>query len=644
MGWDQKLFGVVYRAFRRKRGSDARGAAYLLEPARTRLTLFGAAVARRKIEIGVAENDGGRSGTTLLLPAALTLAPHAADNESAYILRVALSATSLRLDLSPVESLSEIERATFMLLCLPATLAALDEDLPGVAVLLSALSPHALASRPPLEKLSSRAAVLEALTRHRLGVSWPALEAVCSRETIERARQAAVDLGDATSITRGAIELSAGVRPSDVAPVVLWGTTRYDVRESARIGEHDSQTPDASGTERKGKTREGVRRVTLEDASLEDNPLTHVFEKIQTVEEHSGGRKTVDGSDELAAHGDALDEITMREVVRSRERAHSVYRADVTFDDEVTGGEVADAEAHDGIAYDEWDEKAGVYRKAHCRVFVSQASRPADLPGALGAIRDVVRKNVRYIHDLESRFERIERARRERGRQTDGTDVDTDSMVERYGALAAGHTGEDRLYVARRPHVRDLAVLILLDASLSSDAWVGGKRILDVAKEAVIVVGEALSRLTVQAGVAAFFSNTRRDCRFVIVKRFDTERQTETPQLATVTPTGYTRIGPALRHGAFMLEETGARKKLLLMIGDGKPTDFDRYEGRYGVSDVRRAVSEAEQRGVHTFALAIDRSARPELPRMFGPNGYHVLAHPSDLSGALGRVCADLAR
>ena len=32
------------------------------------------------------------------------------------------------------------------------------------------------------------------------------------------------------------------------------------------------------------------------------------------------------------------------------------------------------------------------------------------------------------------------------------------------------------------------------------------------------------------------------------------------------------------------------------------------------------------------------------LPQMFGPKGFEVLARPEDLVGALGRVCADLAR
>ncbi len=646
MGWDEKLFGIVYRALRgrKKTAEEQRGAA-LLAPIRARLHFFAAGIAGRKVEIGVAEDVGRRSGTRLLLPPAIALAPDPETNERAYLLRAAIDATALRLALEPERVLSPAERAAFSLLALPAVLAALDDDLPGARAHLDALAPFALAARPALARMPPAAARIEVLTRLELGMTWGDLARETSPEVLRRAREIhAVGRRDRSSIMEALADLTAGVRDSDVVPVVLWGTTGYDPGASRSAVAPSGQTPDATGTERKGKTREDLRVIALDESPLEENPMTHSFEKVHTVEEYSGGRKKTDATDELAAHGDALDEIEMREVVRSRERPRSLYRAEVTFEGDQAAPDVADAAIEGGIPYDEWDEGAHAYRKAHCRVFVSHARRPVDLAATLGNIRAIVQRNARNVRDLESRFELIERARRERGRQPDGPDIDVDAIVERHGSLAAGHTGEDKLYVGRRPHVQDLAVSILIDASLSSDAWVANRRVLDVAKEAVFVLAEALSNLTIQASVAAFYSNTRRDCRYVIVKPFEAEWQPATATLATVTPTAYTRIGPALRHGAALLEATGARRKLLLMVGDGKPTDFDRYEGRYGIADVRQAVRESEQRGIHTFALAIDETARRQLPQMFGPKGYEVLRRPGDLVLALGRVCADLAR
>jgi nitric oxide reductase NorD protein len=101
--------------------------------------------------------------------------------------------------------------------------------------------------------------------------------------------------------------------------------------------------------------------------------------------------------------------------------------------------------------------------------------------------------------------------------------------------------------------------------------------------------------------------------------------------LTTLTPTGYTRIGPALRHGIALLQHQQAARKLLLLISDGKPTDYDRYEGHYGIADVRQAIREAHQARIHTYALAVDVQAKRYLPQMFGSGNFQILPRPGHL-------------
>ena len=38
----------------------------------------------------------------------------------------------------------------------------------------------------------------------------------------------------------------------------------------------------------------------------------------------------------------------------------------------------------------------------------------------------------------------------------------------------------------------------------------------------------------------------------------------------------------------------------------GKPNDYDRYEGRYGIEDVRKALSELNHAYINSYALAIE--------------------------------------
>ncbi|MBM3225032.1 MAG: hypothetical protein FJZ47_14685 [Candidatus Tectomicrobia bacterium] len=54
-------------------------------------------------------------------------------------------------------------------------------------------------------------------------------------------------------------------------------------------------------------------------------------------------------------------------------------------------------------------------------------------------------------------------------------------------------------------------------------------------------------------GIGGFYSYTRRDCRFVLLKEFTAPWASCTGVLASLEPMGYTRMGPALRHGIHLL-------------------------------------------------------------------------------------------
>jgi nitric oxide reductase NorD protein len=64
------------------------------------------------------------------------------------------------------------------------------------------------------------------------------------------------------------------------------------------------------------------------------------------------------------------------------------------------------------------------------------------------------------------------------------------------------------------------------------------------------------------------------------------------------------------------------------VVTDGRPTDYNRYEGRYGDASV------------DVFALAIDAQARGHLQEMFGRGRYAVLPRPDGLAEAMADVYA----
>lgn len=113
-------------------------------------------------------------------------------------------------------------------------------------------------------------------------------------------------------------------------------------------------------------------------------------------------------------------------------------------------------------------------------------------------------------------------------------------------------------------------------------------------------------------------------------------------RIAALKPGYYTRIGAAIRHASAELRRQPNRKKLLLVLTDGKPNDIDHYEGRFALEDSRRAVTEARRSSINTFAVTVDREAKSYVPAMFGQNGYSVVGNISRLPAALPAIYRNL--
>lgn len=377
-------------------------------------------------------------------------------------------------------------------------------------------------------------------------------------------------------------------------------------------------------------------KLPIRDA---ENPLVHAFEKVRTLDDYIGGKKLLDGSDELEEQLEALQELDLRKVIRTRERADSLYRADVMLEagvgdleDDDEGGRVAE------FTYDEWDSAARGYKKDWCKVFVETRARAPQGDAVQSYVREVRRRNAGQIRELRKLFEEFTYVRRWRTRQPDGPEIDIDAVVDHHAALRSGHTPSPFVYLSQRPRERDFATLVLLDSSLSTDSWMKNRRVIDVLKESMLVLGDVIAEHHDRLAIGAFHSNTRKHCSYVEVKRFDESWSSCQSKLVGLHPTGYTRIGPALRHGTHLLSEVKARKKLLLLISDGKPTDYDRYEGRYGIEDIRQAIREGSSDHVTIRALAIEAQAKFYLPQMFGTGNFHILPDP----GLLARTLAEI--
>lgn len=115
-------------------------------------------------------------------------------------------------------------------------------------------------------------------------------------------------------------------------------------------------------------------------------------------------------------------------------------------------------------------------------------------------------------------------------------------------------------------------------------------------------------------------------------------------RIGALKPGYYTRIGPAVRHAAAELAGQPQRKKLLLVLTDGKPNDVHHYEGRFAVEDTRKAVREARRQGIAVFGVTVDAGAQSYFPALFGRGGYAIVGNIRRLPAALPAIYRQLAR
>jgi nitric oxide reductase NorD protein len=239
--------------------------------------------------------------------------------------------------------------------------------------------------------------------------------------------------------------------------------------------------------------------------------------------------------------------------------------------------------------------------------------------------------------EIRRRFEML-RARRVHARHlVDGDEIDIDALVEAQADFRAGLPLSQRIYQAQRRIERDLAILVLDDASGSTDSWIAGhRRVIDVEREALLLVCIALDGLAQPYAVQAFSGEGPHAVVVHEIKRFGEPHDARvTRRIAGLEPERYTRAGAALRHATAALMREPAQHRLLVMLSDGKPNDVDHYEGRYGVEDLRQAVTEAKLQGISPFCLTIDRQAATYLPKVFGAGNYALLPRPELLPNVL---------
>ena len=382
----------------------------------------------------------------------------------------------------------------------------------------------------------------------------------------------------------------------------------------------------------KSKAVEEVITIEVDKKQQEDYVLLHNFEKVETAEEFNGTWRDFDGSDELEDHQEALKELNMKFTVRVDDMSHSVYQSD--FIENTTISESAEMDSKGfHLLYNEWDFSKRIYKENFCKVYPKSQQKTDS-----NYYKNTITKNASTLMGLRKMLTNVNNKMQQQKRQTQGDEFDIDAITDLYVDVHSKRTPSEKIYISNRKKEKDLSILILLDISLSSDGYADGNRVIDVEKEVSILFGEILNEFDIDFSIDSFYSKTRNFSTYLTLKDFDENWNSAKHKIGAVEPNGYTRIGAALRHAGARLDSRKTKNKWVILISDGKPNDYDKYEGKYGINDVKQALRELNGRNINSYALAIEAQAKYYLPQMFGQNHYQILTTPVELLNSLVKL------
>lgn len=690
----------VHRRAHRRHDGAARVADF--DADRHRLVLYYRAMAGRACELVPYDDDVDvwqhpDTATTVRLPARAPLLPAPGPHRSAAWYRVALTHRAMHqaggtfgLDLDREEPLFVRHRPSAnrhgvphleqFLRCFSRTALAVEvlavlEDLridtaamrrfPGLAPAYTAAMRAALRDRPDPGTLPPRAAVAEALVRFTLG----------AREVV-LAKSAVPALALVTGIARRLLDPRASVESTAEATIrvysALAGLPNVAVGEDAIIArfddliEPDVEAPaitaiaqelrlegdelfdvrfvpvrfrDVPGPRYLGQAASGM---PLQEAILRMTPIGGI-EEAPDADEDGYSAKSIQ-----AERGDADVTAAGRPEPPPEPLPHD-HGPDLDGHHHAVEGALR-ATGKGEFRYPEWDEVAGRYLPDWCLVRVRESREVRSAAGH----REALARHGYLLPGLVRQLERMHAAGRDLAtRQPYGHDLDLDACIEAMVDLRTGVDPRTAVFSAFAMRVREVAVAIAVDLSSSTaerlpDSGDSGRpaRILDLQRDAVALLSEALERVGDSYGIYGFSGTGRADCRISVVKELGERRSpTMLHRLQGLHPDHTTRMAPAIRHLARRLESHPAASRIMLIISDGRPFDLD-YGQRYGdgavvsyaLADTGRALDEARRRGVWPYLITVDPDGSDYLADICDPAEYHVIADPRDLPAAVGEL------
>jgi nitric oxide reductase NorD protein len=298
----------------------------------------------------------------------------------------------------------------------------------------------------------------------------------------------------------------------------------------------------------------------------------------------------------------------------------------------------------DPYRYQEWDYHVQLYRPDWSTVLERRQERgDPEVMNEILTKHKPIASRIRHLIDALQPQGVVRR----RGYE-EGEELDLNAAVRAMIDIRRGVMPDPRINIRITRHIRDLAIVVLMDLSQSTNDHIDkddpeSPTVLELTREATGLLAWAIDSIGDAFAVHGFASDGRHDVQYFRFKDFNQSYEDEAKsRLAGMRGGLSTRMGAALRHAGWHLTQQSAQKRMVLLITDGEPADIDERDPQYLRHDTKKAVEDLAAKGIYTYCLTLDPMADRYVARIFGENNYSIVDHVERLPERLPAVFAAL--
>ncbi len=379
-----------------------------------------------------------------------------------------------------------------------------------------------------------------------------------------------------------------------------------------------------------------IKNTKLNKNKKNKNSLNSLFDYQKTIDKYT--KKSNKYSNNNTDDTKSITKTTIEYSIKDNTQTSQILQYDIINKSKINNIENKKTQFKK-VVYKEWDFRLKKYKKNWCSVFEKKIYIQKASIKNLNDLDTIIKKYKKEITLFKQKILFILNKKTFIKRQKNGN-LDIDAIIDNYANIKKDTL--DKIYTYKKNNKINISIIILIDSSLSTDSYINNEKTITSLKILTLFLSLGIKNIIKNYLIATFNSNTRHDCKYIKLKDFHENITKHKLNIIKITPNGYTRIGPAIRHSITLLQKTHEKKKLILLLSDGNPTDYDEYEGEYGINDIKTAINEANNQKIIIKSIIINKIPKTYFTSMFGIKNYYLITHTKMLCNKMLKIFNDL--